>query len=241
MAGEVWKQRDVARAFLADRSRQLPDRGRQIQVLLRLLRTIPGGPRRVLDLGAGDGVLLGVVLAAFPEARGVALDFSPPMLEQARLRLAGFGERAAVVAADLTTPDWRAAAPGRFDAVVSGYAIHHLPNIRKRALYEEIFALLSAGGWFVNCEHVASATPCVERLFDEMMSEQLHEQRRGQGEDVTAEQVFREYLTRPDRAANILVSVEEQCGWLRDIGFGDVDCYWKYFELAVFGGSRKPG
>ena len=45
-------------------------------------------------------------------------------------------------------------------------------------------------------------------------------------------------ITRPDRAANILAPVEEQCGWLRALGFQDVDCYWKYFELAVFGGFR---
>ena len=43
---------------------------------------------------------------------------------------------------------------------------------------------------------------------------------------------------RPDRAANILASVEEQCHWLREIGFKEVDCFWKYFELAIFGGMR---
>ena len=45
-------------------------------------------------------------------------------------------------------------------------------------------------------------------------------------------------LERPGRAANILASVEEQCRWLHEIGFQDVDCFWKYFELAIFGGFR---
>jgi hypothetical protein len=45
---------------------------------------------------------------------------------------------------------------------------------------------------------------------------------------------------RPDKAANILAPVEAQCDWLREIGYEDVDCYFKVLELAVFGG-RRPG
>jgi ubiquinone/menaquinone biosynthesis C-methylase UbiE len=239
MAGEVWKRTDVATAFLAERSSALPDRQQQLSVLLRLLRA-GRPPRRVLDLGAGDALLLATVLDAFPEASGIAIDFSPPMLEKARSRLASFGARSSVVEADLSTPAWRSAASGPFDAVVSGYAIHHLSHPRKRSLYEEVFALLAPGGAFVNCEHVASPTPGVERLFNEMMGEHLWRRRRDAGEDVTLEQVVLEYTSRADGAANILAPVEEQCRWLREIGFADVDCYWKLFELAVFGGAR-PG
>jgi ubiquinone/menaquinone biosynthesis C-methylase UbiE len=235
---DLWKRREVVAAFLSQRSAVIPDRARQMEVVLRLLRAAPRAPRRVLDLGAGDAILLATVLEAFPEASGVAVDYSPPMLEQARLRLAPFGPRATAIAADLATPDWRRAVSGPFDAVVSGYAIHHLTHDRKRALYEEIFALLSEGGPFVNCEHVASPSPRVERMFDEAMSEHLWERRRERGEAVTPEQVLAEYVGRPDRAANILAPVEDQCRWLREIGFADVDCFWKYFELAIFGGCR---
>jgi len=51
--------------------------------------------------------------------------------------------------------------------------------------------------------------------------------------------MLKQFLERPDRAANILASVEDQCRWLRDIGFVEVDCFWKYFELAIFGGVRS--
>ena len=68
--------------------------------------------------------------------------------------------------------------------------------------------------------------------------EHLFERRRERGEAVTFEQVKHELLERPDRAANILAPVEAQCAWLRELGFHDVDCYWKYFELAIFGGVR---
>jgi ubiquinone/menaquinone biosynthesis C-methylase UbiE len=238
MPAEVWKQRDVAAGFLTERSLLIPDRQRQLDVLLRVLRFAPRPPRRVLDLGAGDAILLASVLEAFPHAAGVALDFSPLMLEQARGRLATFGTRAEVVEADLGTPAWLRAAPGPFDAVVTGFAIHHLPDERKRALYQEIYDLLSEGGAFVNCEHVASATPHLESLFEDAMTEHLWRRRRERGEEVSLEEVRKEFLQRPDRAANILAPVEDQCAWLRAAGFRDVDCFWKYFELAIFGGLR---
>jgi ubiquinone/menaquinone biosynthesis C-methylase UbiE len=238
MVGEVWKQRDVAAAFLNERSLLIPDRQRQLEVILRVLRFARRPPRRVLDLGAGDAILLATILEAFPDATGTAVDFSPLMLEQARARLAPFGIRAQTVEADLQTPSWKDTVAGPFDAVVSGFAIHHLTHECKRALYREIYDLLVEGGTFLNAEHVASPSPRIEQLFDDAMSEHLYRRRRERGEEVTLEQVHKEFLERPDRAANILAPVEEQCAWLRAIGLQDVDCFWKYFELAIFGGFR---
>jgi SAM-dependent methyltransferase len=235
---EVWKERSVAEAFIERTSVHIPDRPRQLEVLLRLVRSVERSVERVLDLGAGDGFLLATVLDALPEARGVAVDFSSPMLERARAKLARFGPRAATAEADLASPEWRSEVEGPFDAVVSGFAIHHLTDLRKRELYGEIYELVVPGGLFCNTEHVASATPGVEELFNDAMIDHLYESRRGRGESVTRARVRREFLDRPDRAANILASVEAQCGWLREIGFRDVDCFWKYFELAIFGGFR---
>ncbi|HJZ95890.1 MAG TPA: class I SAM-dependent methyltransferase [Candidatus Solibacter sp.] len=235
---EVWKDRDVAAAFLNERSLLIPDRRRQLDVMLRVVRFARRAPQRILDLGCGDAILLATLLEAYPQAHGVGLDFSPLMLEQARARLATFGERAATVEADLGTPAWLETVSGLFDIVVSGFAIHHLTDARKRALYREIRDLLIEGGVLLNAEHVASPTPHVERMFDEAMAEHLFQRRRERGEAVTLDEVKRDFLDRPDRAANILASVEEQCAWLRELGFRDVDCYWKYFELALFGGVR---
>ncbi len=247
----VWKQRDVAAAFLNERSLHIPQRQNQLEVILRVLRFAPRKPERILDLGCGDAILLATALEAWPDASGVAVDFSPLMLEQARTRLAKFAGRGhadgppKTVEADLGSSAWldsvsNALGSSRleFDAVLSGLAIHHLPHDRKGTLYREIFGLLAPGGVFLNLEHVSSPAPVVEEIFDDFMTEHLYLRRREKGEDVTPDQVRRDFMERPDRAANILASVEEQCQWLRDIGYQNVDCYWKYFELAVFGGFR---
>ncbi|HEV8131498.1 MAG TPA: class I SAM-dependent methyltransferase [Acidobacteriota bacterium] len=238
MRADVWKNREVAKAFLEERSVHIPDRHRQLEVIAHVLRFTRTDLRRIVDLGAGDGIILATVLDLFPQTAGVALDFSPAMLEKARERLAQFGDRASIVEADLGSPAWRDKVSGTFDAILSGFAIHHLSHERKRALYREIYQLLSGGGVFVNLEHVSSPTPRVEEMFNEAMTNHLFTCRRQRGEDVTLEAVHKDFLERPDRAANILAPVEEQCQWLREIGFADVDCFWKYFELAVFGGFR---
>jgi hypothetical protein len=75
-------------------------------------------------------------------------------------------------------------------------------------------------------------------MHDDTMSEHLWRHRQEEGETVSFEEVRTEYVGRPDRADNILAFVEDQCEWLRNIGFRDVDCFWKYFELAIFGGRR---
>jgi len=238
MPAEIWKDREVAKAFLTERSLMIPDRPRQLEVMLQVLRHWRPEPERILDLGAGDGILLGTLLEAFPAASGIAVDFSPLMLDQARQRLGKFGERASAQEGDLQTPVWRQSLTGKFNIIVSGLAIHHLHDERKRALYREIFELLLPGGVFLNCEHVDSATPGIAQLCDEVVTEHLYERRKEKGEAVTLGQVRREFLERPDRAANILALVEDQCRWLREIGFRDVDCFWKYFELAIFGGRK---
>ena len=177
-----------------------------------LLEQVPGPARRILDLGTGDGRLLALLLEGHPEREGVGLDASEPMLERAGRRFAG-EERVELIRHDLaeTLPDL-----GRFEAVVSSLAIHHLEHERKRSLYEEVFALLAPGGVFANYEHVASPSRRLHLEFFAAIDEPL------QREDPS------------DR----LLDVETQLGWLREIGFEDVDCHWKWRELALLAGVR---
>ena len=102
-----------------------------------------------------------LVLPARPGARGVVVDFSPPMLEQLNAR---FGSTSSVEVVDhnLEIP---LPVLGTFDVVVSSFAIHHLTHERKRKLYEEIWTLLEPTGIFCNLEHVASVSPAAHERF----------------------------------------------------------------------------
>ena len=196
----------------------------------------------VLDIGCGDGIVLETIMRAFPVEQAVALDGSPAMLEKAEARFEGLGlfsNLVEFVEADFSEPAWLAKlGDRRFDAVVSAFAIHHCEDERKQAIYREVFGLLRPGGAFVNIEHVASITSQGEDLFEAAYSETVHRFRQSNGQESDLARVLHELQTRPDKSANRLAPVETQLGWLRDVGFVDVDCYWKHYELAVLAGYR---
>jgi tRNA (cmo5U34)-methyltransferase len=208
MATNLWTRTDHVLEYF-NRADSIPHRTEGESALLEF---IPQTTRRVLDLGTGDGRLLALVKREHPNTEAVAIDFSPAMIEAAEKRFAG-DSSVAVVAHNLDNP-----LPdlGRFDAVISCFAIHHVVHERKRALYSEIHALLNAGGVFCNLEHVASPSPS------------LHEQfLRGIG-----------FTLETEDPSNKLLDVETQLQWLREIGFVEVDCHWKWRELALLAGRR---
>lgn len=237
----VWQEPEAAVAFVNDRRAGIPGAQEQLSVLRQLLPKLPeGASPAVLDMGCGDGILLNAVLAHWTTAQGVALDGSPTMLDLARERFANLPEgKIAFVQSDFNEPNWREALPlKKFDAVVSGFAIHHSEDARKQEIYAEIFDLLNPGGVFVNIEHVASATPLGEELFEATYALNITRKRQEQGQNVTFTEVMREVNERLDKSANRLTLVETQLQWLREIGYHHVDCYWKYYELAILAGYK---
>jgi tRNA (cmo5U34)-methyltransferase len=237
---EVWKRATLVRTFLEGVRGGIPFGTEQIEIMLRVIEARGINVASFADIGCGGGVLAQALLTRYPAARATLVDFSEPMLAAARAQLAAHHPTPHFAVADLASPAWLEAIGGRaaFDAVVSGYAIHHLPDARKRALYGEIFDLLAPGGMFVNVEHVASRSPWIEAIADDLMIDSLHAFHAKQGSEKSRDQVADEFVHRPDKAANILVPVETQCDWLRACGYEDVDCFFKVLELAVFGGRR---
>jgi SAM-dependent methyltransferase len=231
--GSSWQDPQVARQFVEERRAAIPFGPEQVRVMFRLVHHFRPEPHHILDLGCGDGFLARALLAEFPKARAVLIDHSEPMLARAREAMAPVADRCEIVHGDLRDPLSRHAGRTPADLVVSGFAIHHLPHPRKLSLYEEIFDFLAPGGLFVNIEHVASASPEGEALFDTCFIDHIA--------SLTSEnraQVEEKYHSRPDKADNILERVETQVDWLRKIGFLHADCYFKWLELAIFGGVK---
>jgi len=206
-----WVEPEWAKDYL-DKRDSLPHRA-EGHAVLREVVAASAPVTRVLDVGTGDGYTLGAVLLAWPEASGAGIDFSPEMLERARARF-GDDPRVEIRAHDLEQP-----LPddlGPFDLIVSSFAIHHCAPPRQRALYGELLARLAPGGRFANLEHVASPTPALHAAFlAELGMSPEHED-----------------------PANQLVGLETQLGWLRDLGYAEVECFWKWRELALISGVR---
>ena len=209
MTVNLWSDAAHAESYLEHRKR-IPRRDEGYGVLVEFL---PERVDRVLDLGCGDGEVVGRVLAARPDAQAVAADFSEEMLRRVRERFVE-ALNVTIVEHDLDEPlpgEW-----GTFDVVVSAFAIHHVVDERKRALYAEVYDRLAPGGVFLNLEHVASATPELHEAFLATLGTALED----------------------DDPSNQLAPGGVQLSWLRDIGFDQVDCHWKWRELALLAAVR---
>lgn len=174
-----------------------------------LAEVLPAGCARVLDLGAGDGRLAAVALASRTTVTEVvAIDSSLPMLALARDRFAA-DRRVQLIERDMDDP---LTDLGMFDAIVSGFAIHHLAHERKQSLFGEVRQMLRPGGVFANLEVVLCATP-------ELQAE------------------FYRRIERPGGdPQDILASVDEQLAWMRSAGLEQVDCYWRWRGFALLVG-----
>ncbi|HEX3392249.1 MAG TPA: class I SAM-dependent methyltransferase [Solirubrobacteraceae bacterium] len=207
VSGE-WSDPERIEAYLG---REIPHRDVAESLLLDAL---PERIDRFLDLGTGDGRLLALVGQRHPEAHGIGIDASAPMLERARRRFAD-NPLIELHEHDLTEP--LPAQSGAFNAIVSALAIHHLPDQRKRSLFSEIRELLTPGGVFANLELVSSPTP------------ELHAR-------------FRQAIGRPhEDPSDQLAGLGDQLKWLRKAGFAQVDCRFKWLELTLFVAVNMTG
>jgi tRNA (cmo5U34)-methyltransferase len=183
-----------------------------------------GGPvRRVLDLGAGTGLMSAAVLARHPEAEMVLVDGAGEMLEQARERLPQ--RSSTTVVADLrdALPD------GPFDAVVSALAIHHLEDADKRELFARVHQALRPGGAFVNAEHVSGSGRWLTDQYRSMWCAACRAVGASEQEIADAEGRM-----RSDRC----IDVATQLAWMDEAGLRDCDCFFKQLHFAVLAGWR---
>lgn len=205
----LWDTPEHVHDYIQRRENSIPHRA---EAEAAMLEHFPAQALRILDIGTGAGRLIGIAKQRWPQVKAVGLDFSPPMLELARARFAG-DSSVTIIEHNLDQPLPHL---GMFDVVMSSLAIHHVAHECKRSLYGEAFNILIPGGVFCNLEHVASPT------------EQLHlEFLKSMG-----------VAPENDDPSNKLLDMETQLGWLREIGFTDVDCHWKWRELALLAGQK---
>jgi ubiquinone/menaquinone biosynthesis C-methylase UbiE len=233
----IWQDESVAANFGAIQH-SIPFVDVHFDIMHRLLAEAGVEVRNLLDLGAGDGIVTSEVMRRQPVASATLTDFSQPFLDKARERFADSSLDVHLVAGDFRETDWhdQVTARGPFDVVVSRFAIHHIPDEMKIALYTKVLEWLKPGGMFVQIEHVASASDLYNAAHDRLMVERIT---ATSGDDANFDDVFASYRVRADGGANILAPVWDQLQWLCDIGYVDVDCAFKCFELSVFAG-RKP-
>lgn len=178
--------------------------------------------RLVADIGAGPGAMLEAFLAALGEAEGVWCDASEVMLEQARARLAPFGERVRYVLGDMTDID-AAGIPQGLDVLLTSRAAHHLDREALAAFYCSAARHLAPGGWLVNLDHIGP--PDVWNTRYRQVRKRFVPARKPTG---------RHHHNYP------LPSESDHLAGFSSAGISEVDVAWKAFHTCLFIG-RAPG
>ena len=186
---------------------------------------VPARAKRILELGAGSGLMTAMLRRRFPNAQIHLIDFSEAMLELARARLGGDSgivyQRADYLAEPL---------PGEFCAVVSSLSIHHIEDEGKREVFRRAHGALKPNGVFVNADQVAGPTPELDARYKALWLDQVRA--LGATEQQIADSLYRQREARCS-------PVEDQLLWMREAGFADADCWYKENRFAVLAGTRR--
>lgn len=181
---------------------------------------------RILDLGAGTGLLSALVAERLPDAELVLTDLAEGMLAQARER---FAERVPPVELRVMN-HLDLAEEGVYDVVMSALSIHHLEDEGKQAVYAAMARAVRPGGLVLNADQVAGDTPAMEARYWNHWRDSI--QRAGVSDDDIAAAIERQTL---DRRAPLA----PQLDWLRRAGLAEVECRYKNVSFAVMAGLRK--
>lgn len=210
---DIWSEQSKVASYVERVGTLVPRQLGEAELVEAMPSTIAG----LLDLGCGDGRLAKLVSDHHPEIQTlVAVDTSEPMLELARATLPGDPSQPTQGRVDIRRHDLNESllSLGRFDAVVSGFAVHHVNDTRKQELFCEVFEILRPGGVFANLEVVRCATPTLHAEF------------------------YRRIGREADDPEDVLAPVEPQLEWMREAGLVDVDCQWRWRGFALLVGRR---
>lgn len=184
-------------------------------------------PLKILDLGAGTGLLSAMVIQKYPDAQITLADISEDMLDQARVR---FKETPADI--EFIVADYRKDFPkGMFDVVISALSIHHLDHEEKKTLFSKSFDHISPGGIFINADQALGQTDEIDSFYRQWWFRLIREA------GVTAQEMAG---AKERMKEDKMSTLNDQLTWMETAGFLRVNCWYKYLNFVVYSGS-KPG
>lgn len=202
-----------------------------------------------MRFGTGTGALSLEILNCYPNVSLTCLDFSEAMLSHARERLEKFKGKVTFVQSNLQNSGWSKAVDGTFNAVVSSFVTHTIPD-KIKTLYQELFGLVNSDGCFLACDVFPPPGPVLERIYHKSrLVDRQYGIKMKTGADKTLTEVEQQLNERREsykaffKGTNRILSigsptVMNHLEWLKEAGFDEVDCLEKHARSAIIGGFR---
>ena len=176
-------------------------------------------PKRILDLGAGTGLLSSFWYKHYPASEYVLVDIADEMLNVARKRFSNINNVSYQIL------DYSKELPkGTFDIAMSALSIHHLENEDKLGLFARIYDILPSGGLFVNYDQFCAGQQEMNHWFDSYWESQLATS------GLTDHDIE---LWKERRKLDRECSVEQEVEMLYKSKFKAVKCVYSYQKFSV--------
>lgn len=176
-------------------------------------------PKRILDLGAGTGLLSYFWYLNYPESEYVLVDIADDMLNIARKRFEGI-DNVSYKILDYSNelPD------GEFDIIASALSIHHLEDDEKLKLFAQIYDKLPSGGLFINYDQFCADQTEMNDWFNSYWENQM------ENSGLTEHDIN---LWKERRKLDRECSVEKEIEMISKCNFKTVKCVYSYQKFSV--------
>ncbi|MBF0553791.1 MAG: methyltransferase domain-containing protein [Nitrospirae bacterium] len=232
-----WADTDFSRDYLDKAEIYIAERSRMFSIVKSFYQHFVSldRPVNLLELGSGDGALTYELLKSGRAARAVLVDGSGDMLNKAEARLREFDIEKQFLHCSFGELIREERLPAGFDMVVSSLAIHHLTTDEKAALFNKIYQILAAGGYFVNIDVVIAPSDSIENWYMEIWKDWMCAKQTALGVNDPVEDVIKRYKNLEENKPDTL---DSQQLMLKNAGFQEIDCYYKYGIFTIFGGRK---
>ncbi len=232
-----WAKTDFVQQYRENADIYIVERDRMFRIMKSFYRHfLPNRNNRILDLGCGDGIVTHNLISVDDTVSATLIDASEEMLKRAKERLNIYKNINYMHASfqDIM----REGLPEReYDFIVSSMAIHHLTQDEKRGMLSMIHTHLKDGGFFLNIDVLIAPTPFLENWYMLIWEEWMDEKRAELGAmDESSIDVIRRYK---DAEENQPDTLDILLSGLKEAGFREVDCYYKYGIFVVYGGMKR--
>ncbi len=230
---------DIVATYDFDMDVWHPNRAKMASIVCEILPFQRTESLNILDLGVGTGYLTHRIIEAFPNAKVMAVDAAELMVEKAKLRLQDHLKQVSFQISTFQELSREGNTFSHLDAVVSSFAFHHLYREEKLMLFRYIHSILKPNGWFVNCDIFKAADPALEARFRYFQYLGIQQRiKRINHQEKSIDQISSELAEKEKKDGDHPLRLTDDLQILEEAGFRTVECFWKEYREAVYGGIK---